>query len=97
MDRELAFDKVACETDTSLALRCQWETPGVGPFTYSCHVPDGDGPIDCPGNNPNNIINTADTIFRGWSAGRGDESSSQGVTICLETRANSSGRILTLT
>ena len=73
------FQVVSSESDTNLALRCQWETPNVGGFTYACHVPDGNGPIDCPANSPNNIINTADTIFRGWSAGRGDESSSQGV------------------
>ena len=73
------FQVVSSESDTNLALRCQWETPNVGGFTYACHVPDGNGPIDCPANSPNNIINTADTIFRGWSAGRGDESRSQGV------------------
>ena len=69
------FEVATSETDTSLALRCQWETPGLDRYTYSCHIPDGDGPIDCPANNPNYIINIADAIFRGWSAGRGVEGS----------------------
>ena len=43
------FVVATSETDTSLALRCQWETPGAGRFTFSCHVPDGNGPINCPG------------------------------------------------
>ena len=71
------FQVATSETDTSLALRCQWETPGVGGFTYFCQVPDGDGPIDCPANNPNTIINAADTITRGWSASRGNEGSGE--------------------
>ena len=65
---------------TSLALRCQWETlqgPDEGLFHYACHVPDGDGPIDCPANNPNNIIISGDTITRGWSSTRRDEGSGQ--------------------
>ena len=49
------FQVATSETDTSLALRCQWETPGAGGFTYSCHVPDRNSSIDCPANNPNNI------------------------------------------
>ena len=69
------FEVATSETDTSLALRCQWETPGAGGFTYSCHVPDGNSSIDCPANNPNNIINTGDTITRGWSVSRGNEGS----------------------
>ena len=69
------FQVVTSEIDTSLALRCQWETPGAGRFHYSCHVPDGDGPIDCPGNNPNNIIHSEDTITRGSSASRQYEGS----------------------
>ena len=73
------FQVAPSEVDTSSALKCQWETPGVGRFTYSCHVPDGNGPINCPPNNPNNIIINEDSITRGWSAGRGDVSSSQGV------------------
>ena len=73
------FEVATSETDTSLALRCQWETPGLDRFTYSCHIPDGDGPIDCPANNPNYIISTADAIFRGWSAGRGEEGSGEDV------------------
>ena len=62
------FEVAMSETDTSLALRCQWETPGVGRFTYSCHVPDGDGPINCPSNNPNNIIISGDTVTRGGTS-----------------------------
>ena len=73
------FEVATSETDTSLALRCQWETPGVGRFTYSCHVPDGNGPIDCPANNPNITINTGDTITRGWSVSRGNEGSGEDV------------------
>ena len=69
------FEVATSETDTSLALRCQWETPGGNRFTYACHVPDGNGPINCQANDPNNIIISGDTITRGWSAGRGDEGS----------------------
>ena len=67
------FEVVSSETDTSLALRCQWETPGLGPFTYFCHVPDGNGPINCPANNPNNIVISGETITRGWSTKRGED------------------------
>ena len=69
------FVLVISETDTSLALRCQWETPGLGRFTYSCHVPDGDGPIDCQANDQENIDQSGDTITRGWSSRRGEEGS----------------------
>ena len=41
------FEVATSETDTSLALRCQWETPGGSRFTYTCHVSDGNGPISC--------------------------------------------------
>ena len=67
------FEVATNETDTSLALRCQWETPGFGRFHYACHVPDGNGPIDCEANNPNNIIISGDTITRGWSTRRGED------------------------
>ena len=73
------FVVATSETDTSTALRCQWETPGVGGFTYSCHIPDGDGPINCPNNNPNYINNSGDMITRGWSARRGEEGSGEDV------------------
>ena len=73
------FEVATSETDTNLALRCQWETPGLDMFTYSCHVPDGDGPIDCPPNNPNYINNSGDMITRGWSARRGEEGSGEDV------------------
>ena len=73
------FEVATSETDTSLALRCQWETAGIGGFTYSCHVPVGNGPINCPANNPNNIIISGDTITRGWSASRGEEGSGQDI------------------
>ena len=73
------FVVVISETDTSLALRCQWETPGAGGFHYACHVPDGNGPINCPANNPNNIILSGDTITRGWSSRRGEEGSGEDV------------------
>ena len=65
------FEVATSETDTSLALRCQWETPGVGRFTYACHVPDGNGPIECQDREPENINQSGDTITRGWSTGRG--------------------------
>ena len=69
------FEVATSETETSLALRCQWETPGVGGFTYSCHVPDGNDPINCPGTTQRNIVRSGDTITRGWSVSRGNESS----------------------
>ena len=65
------FQVVSSETDTSLALRCQWETPGVGRFTYSCHVPDGGSPRE--------YLSSGDTITRGWSTSRGDEGSGEDV------------------
>ena len=74
------FVVVTSETDTNLALRCQWETlqvPSAGRFHYACHVPDGDGPINCPGNSPNNIFITGDAVTRGWSTTRQDEASGQ--------------------
>ena len=67
------------ETDTSLALRCQWKTPGVGPFTYFCHVPDRNGPTACQNSEPDNIIISGDTITRGWSASREEEGSGEDV------------------
>ena len=73
------FEVATSETDTSLALRCQWETPGVGPFTYFCHVPDGNGPTACQNAEPDNIIISGDTITRGWSARRGEEGSGEDV------------------
>ena len=69
------FEVATSETDTSLALRCQWETPGVGRFTYSCHVPDGNGPIDCQSSDQENIALSGDTRTRGWSSHRQDEGS----------------------
>ena len=69
------FQVATSETDTSLALRCQWETSGVGEFTYSCHVPDGNGPIQCVGGVPEAIELSGDTITRGWSTIRGNEGS----------------------
>ena len=74
------FEVATSETDTSLALRCQWETlqgPDEGRFHYACHVPDGNGPINCPATNPNSIIISGDTITRGWSSHRQDEASGQ--------------------
>ena len=74
------FEVAASETDTGLALRCQWEniqSPDQGTFHYACHVPDGDGPIDCPNDNPNYIILSGNTITRGWSTRRQDEASGQ--------------------
>ena len=73
------FEVATNETDTSLALRCQWETPGVGRFTYACHVPDGNGPINCQVNDQENINQSGDTITRGWSTTRQDEGSGGGV------------------
>ena len=67
------FVVATSETDTSLALRCQWETRGLGRFTYSCHVPDGNGPILCQTNDQENIDLSGDTITRGWSSTRQDE------------------------
>ena len=69
------FVVATSETDTSLALRCQWETPGLGGFHYSCHVPDGNGPIVCQDVNTENIILSGNTITRGWSSRRGEEGS----------------------
>ena len=74
------FEVATSETDTSLALKCQWETPqgpNDGRFHYACHVPDGNGPINCPGTTQRNIIISGDTITRGWSASRQDEASGQ--------------------
>ena len=73
------FEVATSETDTSLALRCQWETPGVGRFTYSCHVPDGNGPIDCQSSDQENIALSGDTITRGWGSHRQDEGSGEDV------------------
>ena len=75
------FEVATSETDTSLALRCQWELqdPSTGQFHYSCHVPDGDGPIGCRTNDQENIALSDDTITRGWSASRQDEGSDQDV------------------
>ena len=67
------FEVATSEMDTSLALRCQWETPGLGRFTFSCHVPDGDGPIGCRTNDQENIDISGDTITRGWSTRRGED------------------------
>ena len=72
------FEVATSLTDTSLALRCQWETPGLGRFTYSCHVPDGNGPIVCPATNQQVITFSGDTT-RGWSASRGEEDSGEDV------------------
>ena len=74
------FQVATSETDTNLALRCQWETlqtDGQGTFHYSCHVPDGDGPIACQTGNTPNIDLSGDTITRGWSSRRQDEGSGQ--------------------
>ena len=73
------FEVATSETDTSLALRCQWETPGLGQFHYSCHVPDGNGPIECAVNSQQNIVLSGDTITRGWGASRGEEGSGEDV------------------
>ena len=73
------FQVATSESDTSLALRCQWETPGLGGFHYSCHVPDGDGPIDCDSNDQENIALSGDTITRGWGSRRQDEGSGEDV------------------
>ena len=72
------FEVATSETDTSLALRCQWETlqdPSTGRFHYSCHVPDGDGPIACFAPSQQDIVLSGDTITRGWSSLRQDEAS----------------------
>ena len=73
------FQVVSSEVDTSSALKCQWETPGVGRFTYACQDPDGDSPIVCRSSNQESIILSGDTITRGWSNSRADESSGQGI------------------
>ena len=57
------------------ALLLEWETSGVGGFTYSCHVPDGNGPIQGVGGVPEAIELSGDTITRGWSTIRGNEGS----------------------
>ena len=68
------FQVATSETDTSSALRCQFERTDLGQFTYFCHVGDGNGPIICPTiNNPETIHPAMDIITREWGNNRAVE------------------------
>ena len=76
------FQVATSETDTSSALRCQFERTDLGDspdlfgrFTYFCHDGDGDGPIICPAANPNTIHPAMDMITLGWGNNRAVEDS----------------------
>ena len=71
------FQVATSETDTSSALRCQFERTDLddfGPFTYFCHVGDGNGPIICLNiNNLETIHPAMDMITQGWGSNRAVE------------------------
>ena len=71
------FQVATSETDTSSALRCQFERTDLdnfGRFTTFCHDGDGDGPIVCSNiNNPETIHPAIDRITRGWGSNRAVE------------------------
>ena len=71
------FQVATSETDTSLALRCEFERTDLDNFfrfTYMCLVGDGFSPIMCSNiNNPETIHPAMDRITRGWGNNRAVE------------------------